>query len=101
MRINPSSALLPEMQRGKAIQITVDGKSIEAFEGETIAAVLLAQGIQVFRNSQKNKEPRGIYCGMGICYECLVTVDGVHAVRACVTPVVEGMQVSTCQEVQL
>ncbi len=101
MRINPSNSLLPEIQRGKTVQITVDGRPVEAFEGETIAAVLLALGIWAFRHSPKNKEERGIYCGMGICYECLVTVDGIHAVRACVTPVADGMQVDTCQEMAL
>lgn len=101
MRIDHSSNLLPAVQRGKAIKITVDGKSMEANEGETIATVLLSAGIQTFRFSQKNKTPRGIYCGMGICYECLVTVDGVHAVRACVTPIVDGMVIETCKELEL
>ncbi len=100
-RINQPSSLLPEVNRGKLVKVTVDGKLIEAYEGETIAAALLAAGISTFRLSQKNKQPRSIYCGMGICFECLVTVDGVHAVRACITPVAEGMQVETCQELQL
>jgi sarcosine oxidase subunit alpha len=79
----------------------VDGKAIEAFEGETVAAALLASGIHTFRLSRKYQEPRGLYCGMGICYECLVTVNGTHAVQACLTPVAEGMQVETCREWEL
>jgi sarcosine oxidase subunit alpha len=101
MRINNSSSLLPKIQRGKTIQVTVDGNPVEAHEGETIAAVLLSAGIQTFRFTHKNKSPRGIYCGMGICYECLVTVDGIHAVRACVTMATDGMRIETCKELVL
>ena len=101
MRIKSSGSALPEFQRGRSIQIQVDGKAIKAFEGETVAAALLASGIYIFRLSQKNQEPRGLFCGMGICYECLVTVNGTHAVQACLTPVAEGMQVETCREWEL
>ena len=101
MRINPSSSLLPEVRRGKLIKINVDGTPIDAYEGETIAAVLLSAGIRTFRLDPKTKEPRGIYCGMGLCHECLVTVDGAHAVRACVTPVADGMRIETCKELEL
>jgi predicted molibdopterin-dependent oxidoreductase YjgC len=101
MRISKSSSLLTEVKRGRPVKITVDGKAIEAYEGETLAAALLSAGIQTFRLSQKNKQPRSIFCGMGVCYECLVTVDGQHAVRACVTLVAEGMNVETCKELVL
>lgn len=101
MRINKNSSLLPNVQRGKEIKVTVDGAPVEAFEGETIATVLLSAGIQTFRFSHKNKSPRGIYCGMGICYECLVTVNDVHAVRACVTMAEDGMRIETCKELVL
>jgi sarcosine oxidase subunit alpha len=98
MRIKRSG---PEVQDRRIIQIQVDGKPIEAYEGETIAAALLASGIRIFHLSRKNKEPRGLFCGMGVCYECLVTVDGTNDVRACLTPVIEGMQVETCRELEL
>lgn len=101
MRIKRSSSLLPEVRRGKPVKIIVDGKPIEAYEGETVAAALLSAGIHTFRLTQKHQHPRGLYCGMGICYECLVTVNGVHAVRACVTQVAEGMQIETCKELEL
>jgi len=101
MRINQASSLLPKVNRGKPVQIQVDGKPIEAYDGETVAAVLLSAGISTFRLSQKNKEPRSLYCGMGLCFECLVTIDGEHAVRACMTSVADGMQVETCQELEL
>ncbi|MDR3577671.1 MAG: (2Fe-2S)-binding protein [Anaerolineaceae bacterium] len=100
-RLKKSSSLLPGAQRGKLVKINVDGKPVEAYEGETVAAVLLSAGISTFRLSQKNKEPRSMYCGMGICFECLVTIDGQHALRACMTPVADGMTVETCKEMEL
>jgi len=93
--------MLPEVQKGKAVKISVDGNLVEAYEGETIATALLSAGIRTFRLSPKHKEPRSLFCGMGICFECLVVVDGAHAIRACVTPVREGMQVETCKETVL
>ena len=101
MRINHPSALLPEIQRGLLVKINVDGKPVDAYEGETVAAALLSAGISTFRLSHNHKQPRGIYCGMGICYECLVTINGVHAQRACVTPVMDGMHIETCKELEL
>lgn len=93
--------MLPEVQKGRAVKISVDGNLIDAYEGETIAAALLSAGIRTFRLSRKHKEPRSLFCGMGICFECLVSVDGVHAVRACITPVADGIQVKTCREMEL
>ncbi|MEJ5201374.1 MAG: (2Fe-2S)-binding protein [Anaerolineales bacterium] len=99
MRIEKSTSLLPEVKRGRKVQITVDGKPIEAFEGETVAAAMMASGFRVFRTTAKDKMPRGMYCGMGICFECLVTINGVKNVRACLTPVTDGMTVVTQEEV--
>jgi len=101
MRIKRSISNTPDAQSRRSFQIHVNGKPIEVHEGETIAAALLASGIRTFHLSQKSKEPRGLFCGMGVCYECLVTVDGTYDVRACLTPVIEGMQVETCQELEL
>ncbi|NPV55294.1 MAG: (2Fe-2S)-binding protein [Anaerolineae bacterium] len=101
MRIETSSHLLPKVTRGKQVQVTVDGKTVAAYEGETVAAVLTANGIHTFRLTREHKHPRGLYCGMGVCYECLVRVDGVDNVRACMTAVADGMVVETCKEVEL
>ncbi len=101
MRISRSSSLLPGVQRGRPVKINVDGKSVVAYEGETVAAALLAAGVYIFRLSRKNKEPRSFFCGMGACLECLVTVDGTHNIRACMTQVLEGMQVETCKDPEL
>lgn len=100
-RINHSSDHLPEIQRGELVSIMVDGKEIEAYRGETVAAAMLAAGIRTFNLSLHSKKPRSLYCGMGVCYECLVTINGVHAQRACVTYVQDGMKIETCKEVEL
>ena len=83
-----------ETQRGQAVTITVDGVPIQAYLGETIAGALLANGQRAWRRTENGK-PRGLFCGMGICFDCLVTVDGVSNVRACVTPVSDGMVIET------
>jgi sarcosine oxidase subunit alpha len=92
---------IENVQRGEALKIFVDGKEVEAFAGETVAAALLAAGVRAFRLSHQHKEPRSLYCGMGVCYECLVTVNGIHAQRACVTFVEDGMKVETCKEAEV
>jgi predicted molibdopterin-dependent oxidoreductase YjgC len=94
MRIHKKESNLPPIQRGQPITVRVDDQPVEASEGETVAAVLLAEGIRTFRHTPRG-EARGIFCGMGICYECLVTIDGTSNVRACVTLVSEGMVVET------
>lgn len=100
-RIKKKSKLIPAIELGNQFEIIVDGKPIPAYLGETVATVLMAANITTFRKSRKNQDPRGVYCGMGVCYECLVTINGVHAQRACITYAQPGMQVETCQEVQL
>ena len=100
-RIKKSSDLLPAVQRGKPVNIKVDGKPIEAYQGETVAAAMMAAGIRTFNKSHKHKQPRSLYCGMGVCYECLVRINGVHAQRACVTYVEEGMVIETERELEL
>lgn len=100
-RISKKSKLLPEIDRGAAFEIEVDGKQITAYQGETVAAALLAANISIFRKTINKHEDRGLYCGMGVCYECLVTINGIHAQRACITLVQEGMKIETCQELEL
>ena len=77
-----------------AAEIVVNGRRIRAPVGATVAAVLLDAGTLAFRESPTG-ESRAPLCGMGICYECRVTIDGVPHRRACLTPVVDGMTVVT------
>ena len=82
----------PGLERGPAIRLTVDGRRVIAYAGETLAAVLLAEGHAATRRT-RGGSPRGVYCGMGVCFECLVVVDGVPNTRACVTWVRNGMEI--------
>ena len=75
------------------IELSVDGEPLRAAAGQSIAAALLAAGRKSLRSSPSG-EPRGLYCGIGVCQECRVQADG-RVVRACVTPVTPGMRVTT------
>jgi D-hydroxyproline dehydrogenase subunit gamma len=76
------------------VRVTVDGRALEAPADATLAAVLLNEGYARFRTSATG-EARVPLCGMGICFECRVRVDGIDQVRACMEPVRHGMEVVT------
>ena len=82
--------LPPELERGPRVSILLDGEPVEAYEGETVAAVLLARS-EVVTRTTAHGEPRGIFCGMGVCFDCLMVIDGVPNTRACMTWVREGL----------
>ena len=84
-------------RRGKQLTLRINGKSVTAYAGETLFAVLLTEGIRTLRSPVKNptKTARGGFCGMGICQECRVMIDGMPDRRACMTEVREGMEVET------
>jgi D-hydroxyproline dehydrogenase subunit gamma len=86
---------LADVDRGPQLQFTCDGEPVHAYAGETIAAALLADGRRVLRRTSRTGAPRGLFCAMGVCFECLMTVDGIAGVRTCMTPVREGGTVST------
>jgi D-hydroxyproline dehydrogenase subunit gamma len=95
-RVSPASARLPAghgLERGARVSLTVDERTVTAYEGETVAAVLLAEGFLAMRTTPGGS-PRGVYCGMGVCFDCLVVVDGVPNTRACVTWARDGMVVA-------
>ena len=68
------------------------GRSVTARAGTTVAMALWEHGVQVLRHSSRDGAPRGVLCNMGVCYECLVRIDGA-VVRACTTVVRDGMVV--------
>lgn len=82
-------------RRGAPLTIRVNGRAVRAHAGETLLAVLAAEGIIALRRSREagGQAARGALCGMGVCQECRVVVDGVPDRRACLTPVAEGMEV--------
>jgi len=83
------------VERGQARIILVDGEELTAYEGESIAVALLASGRRFTRWTARAGEPRGYFCGMGVCQDCLITVDGLPNVRACMTPVRDRLRVET------
>jgi sarcosine oxidase subunit alpha len=85
---------LLEFRRGKKLTFFFDGRPITAYEGETIAAALHAAGIRILTHTEAGR-PRGLFCAIGKCSSCLVTVDGVPNVKGCVTPVRAEMRVES------
>jgi hypothetical protein len=81
--------------RGSAFQFFVDGVAVTAYPGETIAAALIAHGQPAARRTAQHREPRGYYCGMGMCWECVMVVDGQPSVRTCRTEAAPGLCVET------
>jgi predicted molibdopterin-dependent oxidoreductase YjgC len=76
------------------VRILVDGKPVTAAAGASVAAALMNAGVAAVRTSPLG-EPRGPWCGMGVCFECRATVDGRPEVRTCLTVVRDGMEVRT------
>ncbi|WHH58134.1 (2Fe-2S)-binding protein [Petroclostridium sp. X23] len=89
--------ILEQIPDNKKITLYVDGKIIEALEGDTIASALLAYGKKICRYTSKRHAPRGVFCAIGRCSDCLMTVDGIPNIRTCMTPVKNGMQIKTQQ----
>lgn len=85
---------LPEAT-GTTLTISVDGQRVEVRDGDTVAAALLAAGFDHCRTTPVSGAPRAPYCMMGVCFECLVTVDGVGNRQGCLIPVREGMRIET------
>jgi predicted molibdopterin-dependent oxidoreductase YjgC len=84
---------IPSISRGQKVRIFVNGLEIVAYEGETVLAALIAAGRRTLRQSLHHGEGRGAFCGMGLCYECLVSIDGRPNQRACMTPVKDLMEI--------
>ncbi len=78
----------------RTLSIIIDGRLLEVPEGITVAAAMLNAGEDAFRDSVSGM-PRGPVCGMGICFECRVTIDGARGRRACLERVSPGMRVTT------
>jgi aerobic-type carbon monoxide dehydrogenase small subunit (CoxS/CutS family) len=85
-------ALPDGVRRGAPVTIIVDGEPLRAHLGESVGAALIADGAAELRKTRKGSA-RGLYCGMGVCFDCLVMVDGVPNTRACMTWVREGMEI--------
>ncbi len=94
VRVN-HHVILGDQDTEKFVTITVDGKEMQAKEGEMILACLIANGKIINRYTAKRNEPRGLFCGIGQCTDCAMVVNGKPNVRTCITPVREGMVIET------
>ncbi|MCX5062710.1 (2Fe-2S)-binding protein [Streptomyces sp. NBC_00452] len=75
--------------------VTLDGREIEAVPGQTVAATLWAAGITSWRTTRGARRPRGVFCGIGVCFDCLVTVNDRPGQRACLVSVQPGDAIRT------
>nr|WP_238356980.1 FAD-dependent oxidoreductase [Kribbella italica] len=84
-----------EPRFGPPVEITVDGERVDALPGQTVAAALMATGRESWRTTRGAEKPRGVFCGIGACFDCLVVVNGTPDVRACQRTVSAGDEIST------
>jgi sarcosine oxidase subunit alpha len=87
--------VLGKLDKENAFSFTFDGKTYQAYEGDTIASALLASGVRTLRVHERTEAPRGIYCNIGHCFECRVMVDEAPGVRACLTEVKPDMVIES------
>ena len=85
---------LPEAAQD-LVRFTIDGRAAEARRGDSVAVALLAAGIDACRTTPSSGAARGPYCLMGVCFECLVVIDGVGNRQGCLVAVADGMRVET------
>jgi predicted molibdopterin-dependent oxidoreductase YjgC len=75
----------------RLVTLQVEGRDIVAPEGQSLALALLQAGVDAFRETPVLAAPRGPLCLMGVCFDCLVQIDGRPNVQACMVPVCDGM----------
>ena len=80
---------------GSGFLVAVDGVECQAYEGDSLAAVMVRAGRLSWRTTRGDARPRGLFCGIGACHDCLVVVNGVASVRACLDPARPGDRVET------
>jgi len=93
MRIKEHPIL--DFKRGKRVYFTFNGRKIEGYDNETIAAALHAAGIKVYGHTPVKNRPRGFFCAIGKCSSCFMTVNGIPNVRSCTTKLREGMVIKS------
>jgi hypothetical protein len=86
---------MTDSQAGPVWEISFDGQPVPARAGQSVGAALTDAGIRSWRSTRSRHRPRGLFCGIGICYDCLLSVDGQPDQRACIIPVRPGMRVES------
>ena len=87
--------ILGESPKGKLVNFSYDGTTLDGYEGEPIAAALRVAGVMALPYTATLHEPRGVFCAIGLFSDCVMVVDGKPNVRTCITPLKEGMVVET------
>ena len=77
----------------RSLTLIFDGRPIPAIVGDSVGAALTRAGVRSWRTTRHEGRPRGLFCGIGVCYDCLLTVDGLPNQRACLVPAADGMEV--------
>lgn len=80
------------LEKPQQVTIVINGQEYQVRKGISLAAALLSNGFKRFR-TENHTVPRGVYCGMGICFDCLVTVNSLPFQRACLTQVEQDMHI--------
>ncbi|MGW0517362.1 (2Fe-2S)-binding protein [Crossiella sp. NPDC003009] len=76
--------------RSRTVRVVVDGVAVEAVAGQSVAGLLIGMGRASWRSTRRDGRPRGVFCGIGVCFDCLVVVNGVPDVRACQRVLADG-----------
>ena len=79
----------------REVTFTFNGETFKGVEGQSIAAALMATGVRELRKTRFDEEPRLIFCGIGVCFDCVVVVNGVANQRACLIEIVEGAKIES------
>lgn len=80
------------MPEPASYRLTFEGRTIPARKGQSVAAALIESGVVSWRTTRRSGRPRGLFCGIGVCFDCLITVDGRPDQRACLVPAADGMR---------
>lgn len=72
------------------LRLVMDGQPLVARSGQSIAGAILASGRRSWRTTGRDRRPRGLFCGIGVCFDCLVTLNGIRDIRACQRPAADG-----------
>ena len=81
--------------RTSSFTIELDGQPIDVQPGQSVAAALIAAGVRSWRRTRAGDRPRGVFCGIGVCFDCLATINGVPNRRACLVEAAPGDVVTT------
>lgn len=94
LRVETHPVLRKNPER-KQVTIHFNDEAYVGYEGDTIASAMMAQGVYSLRQHEGSEKGRGVYCNIGHCYECRVKLDDKSVVRACLTPVYDGMKINS------